>query len=252
MAKKTIMIVGATSAMAEASLKLFIKTGDFDKVVLVARNHDKAELVANDIRVRSENKVEVLTCIIDFNSPKEIATPFWLINDEDVLDTVLIAHGVLINNKDKLELEKASAEVFVTAVSPTLFLEQAIAVMKKHGKGGQIGIIGSVAGDRGRLTNYIYGAAKGYIERYVEGVNHMLRNEGANLFVTLVKPGPTDSPMTAGISGKGKLASVESVASDIVNGIRKHKAVIYTPGKWRLIMLIIRNLPMFVFKKLKI
>ena len=116
---------------------------------------------------------------------------------------------------------------------------------------GTLAVISSVAGDRGRKSNYIYGAAKGLVTRYVQGLQHRLAN--SNVHVVLIKPGPTDTPMTASLVAQGaKLASVESVALGIVTAIERKKTVAYVPGKWWLIMMIIRHLPSFIFNKMNI
>ena len=116
---------------------------------------------------------------------------------------------------------------------------------------GKIAIIGSVAGDRGRKSNYVYGAAKGLVARYAEGMQH--RFFGTGLQVSLIKPGPTATPMTAKLQENGlKCASVESVALEIVRGVEKGRAVIYAPKKWQLIMLIVRHIPAVIFNKLNI
>jgi short-subunit dehydrogenase len=122
--------------------------------------------------------------------------------------------------------------------------------MARAGRGA-LGIIGSVAGDRGRKSNYVYGAAKGLVERYAQGLQHRLAGSGVT--VTLVKPGPTDTPMTSHLKQQGaKLADVESVARDIVDGIAAGRPEVYTPGKWALIMAVIRNLPRPVFHRMNI
>ena len=103
-----------------------------------------------------------------------------------------------------------------------------------------------------RKSNYIYGASKALIETYVQGLQHRLVLINSNVSATLIKPGPTATLMTAGITGKGKLASPEHVAQDIIHAIETGKATIYTPKKWIIIMMIIRNLPFFLFKKMDI
>jgi hypothetical protein len=117
--------------------------------------------------------------------------------------------------------------------------------------GGTLALIGSVAGDRGRKSNYTYGAAKGMVARYVQGLQHRLA--ATNVKVVLIKPGPTETPMTAKLSSQGlSMAAVEEVARIIVSGIDAGKPVIYAPAKWGLIMMIIRHLPRFVFNKMNI
>jgi short-subunit dehydrogenase len=115
---------------------------------------------------------------------------------------------------------------------------------------GTVAVIGSVAGDRGRKSNYVYGAAKGLVDRYLQGLRH--RFAGSGVKIAVIKPGPTDTPMTAHLKGSTKLASVEAVARDIVDALARGKEVVYVPGKWRVIMLIIRHLPGFVFNKMNI
>ncbi len=249
---KTLLIVGATSAMAEASLNIWLKQG-FDKAVLVARNSEKLNIVASDARVRYQGKTQIESVIIDFDDPVAIQNVLKKIcSENETVDTALIAHGSLIDNEKCIkDYDLLAKEVYATATSPVLFLEGIIAKMQDQGF-GHVGIIGSVAGDRGRLTNYIYGASKGFIELYCQGVQHKLQNLNSKVTLTLIKPGPTATPMTRTITGKGKLADVTSVAKSIVKAVNKGKTVLYVPAKWRLIMLVIRNLPMFIFRKLKI
>ena len=88
------------------------------------------------------------------------------------------------------------------------------------------------------------------VTRYAQGLQH--RFAGSRVQVTLIKPGPTDTPMTAGMDGKGKFASPEEVAKLIVSGIEQKKSVIYAPGKWQIIMMVVRHLPSFIFNKMNI
>jgi hypothetical protein len=116
---------------------------------------------------------------------------------------------------------------------------------------GTLIVIGSVAGDRGRKSNYVYGAAKGLVGRYVEGLQHRLAKTSVK--VALVKPGPTETPMTAHLKQQGMpLAPVEDVAKAIVDGAAEGKRVVYVPRKWALVMMVIRHLPHFVFARLNI
>jgi short-subunit dehydrogenase len=140
--------------------------------------------------------------------------------------------------------------ISINATSPVLFAE-AFALHMQLANHGKMVLIGSVAGDRGRKSNYVYGAAKGLVTRYAQGLQH--RFAASNVKVILVKPGPTDTPMTAQLKQQGqKLASVEQVAKEIVSGVNKNKLLIHTPFKWKFIMLIISHLPNIIFKKLDI
>jgi short-subunit dehydrogenase len=107
-----------------------------------------------------------------------------------------------------------------------------------------------VAGDRGRKSNYVYGSAKGLVARYAQGLQHRLAR--SSIKVSLIKPGPTLTPMTENLSSTKGFANVEDVAKDIVKGISKGQSVIYTPAKWQIIMMIIRHLPSFIFNKMDI
>ena len=167
------------------------------------------------------------------------------------VDTVLIAHGSLPEQAQcQDDLQACQDALAINGVSPVLYAEAFARHMAQAGQ-GTIALIGSVAGDRGRKSNYAYGAAKGMVTRYAQGLQH--RFAGTGVRVVLVKPGPTDTPMTAHLKGQGaKLAPVESVAKQMVDGIAAGKPVVYAPKKWWLIMMIIRHLPGFIFNKTKI
>ena len=137
----------------------------------------------------------------------------------------------------------------INGILPIILCEIFISKMQDLSS-GSIAVIGSVAGDRGRKSNYFYGAAKSMIDTYIQGARHRL--SGTSLNISIVKPGPTATPMTEGLGLNLSFADPNIVAHDIVNGIKKKQAVIYTPTKWRFIMMVIRNLPAFIFNKLNI
>jgi decaprenylphospho-beta-D-erythro-pentofuranosid-2-ulose 2-reductase len=246
---KRIVIVGAASAMAKECARLWSKESTIH-FSLVVRDEDRIKPFVQDLLVRNPNlKVEVFA--IDFTSEIEISRLVNELSSNAPIDIVLIAHGTppdQFNCEKSLNLCKEALEI--NGVSPCLFAEAFAGVMQNQDK-GNIAIIGSVAGDRGRKSNYIYGAAKGLVSRYAQGMQH--RFAGAGIVVTLIKPGPTATPMTEKLRGNGmKFAPVGLVAKEIVDGIAKGKTVIYTPKKWQIIMLIIQHLPSFVFNKLNI
>lgn len=218
--------------------------------MLVGRDRQRTERVATDLRVRSPSS-RIQTIQANFAEPDEIADVVRTIVAQGLPDVVLIAHGSL-PDQDACQQSLALARdaLQVNGVSPVLFAEAFASPMGLAGR-GTIAIIGSVAGDRGRKSNYIYGAAKGLVSRYAEGLQHRLAATGVS--IVLIKPGPTDTPMTAELKGRGaRLAPVEDVARGIVKGIDRGHSTIYVPGKWRWIMLIIRHLPAFIFNKLNI
>jgi short-subunit dehydrogenase len=243
-----IVIIGATSAMAEHCARLWVQAAAV-RLTLVARDEARTQRIAADLRVRSpQSLIQVMTT--DFVSAKAIEHTVQSISQAPV-DVVLIAHGVLSDQATcENDAVACDASLQVNAVSPVLFA-QAFAKPMIATNHGTIAIIGSVAGDRGRKTNYVYGAAKGLVSRYAQGMQHSLAN--TNVKVVLIKPGPTDTPMTSELKAKGqKLASVEQVAQDIVKGIAAGKPVVYTPGIWQIIMLVVMHLPRVIFNKLSI
>ncbi|MDP1723457.1 MAG: SDR family NAD(P)-dependent oxidoreductase [Alphaproteobacteria bacterium] len=249
--KKRIVIIGATSAIAENCARLWVKDANID-LTLVGRNRLKTEKVAQDLRVRSPHStIRVLET--NFIDPLSIRQVVDGIIAEGPIHIVLIAHGSLPDQEVcQKNLNDCHDALVINGISPILFAEAFVAHMERVNK-GILAIIGSVAGDRGRKSNYIYGSAKGLVERFAQGLQHRLALAKSEVKVVLVKPGPTDTPMTAHLKGKGgNLAHVEDVANLITHGINKGKSVVYAPAKWGLIMMVIRNLPNFVFKKMDI
>jgi decaprenylphospho-beta-D-erythro-pentofuranosid-2-ulose 2-reductase len=246
--KKRIVIIGATSAIAEHCARLWVENTNVD-LTLVARNTEKTERVAADLRVRSPQSI-IRVLEADFITPIAIQQFVDGIVAEGVVNTVLIAHGSLPDQDVcQQDLTACHEALAVNGISPVLFAEAFAGHMQKA-KLGTLAIIGSVAGDRGRKSNYIYGAAKGLVTRYAQGLQHRLANTGVK--VLLIKPGPTDTPMVAHLKQQGGLAKVEDVAKVIFKAINQGKPVVYAPAKWALIMMIIRHLPSFVFNKLNI
>jgi decaprenylphospho-beta-D-erythro-pentofuranosid-2-ulose 2-reductase len=247
--KKRIVIVGATSAIAELCARLWAKETPRE-ITLVGRDNKKIELIASDLRVRAP-KTKITSIETDFLDSGQIQAVVDQICKEDVVDIILIAHGVLPSQEDcQTDLKKCREALDVNGISPILFAEAFVKNMQLNDT-GTLAIIGSVAGDRGRKSNYVYGAAKELVSRYAQGLQHRLANSGVR--VVLIKPGPTDTPMTAHLKQSGsKLANAEHVATDIVRGISAGKTVIYTPRTWAIIMAVIRHLPNFIFNKLDI
>lgn len=247
--KKRIIIVGATSAIAEHCARLWVKDAVVD-LTLVGRDLNKTERVAADLRVHSPRSV-IRVLVADFIDPLAISKLVDGIVAGGPAHIVLIAHGSLpdqaICQKDLTICHKA---LTLNGISPVLFSEAFVGHMQKANC-GTLAIIGSVAGDRGRKSNYVYGAAKGLIARYAQGLQHRLANTGVK--VVLIKPGPTDTPMTAHLKQQGsRLASAEEVAKIILKGIKQGKTVSYAPTKWAFIMMIVRHLPNIIFNKLEI
>ncbi len=219
-------------------------------LVLLGRDLAKTERVAQDLRIRSAQSV-IAVDTTDFLDPGKIREWVDQVCAKGVPDIVLIAHGSLPDQKEcQQDLMKNQQVLQLNGVSPVLFAEAFAGHMEQANK-GTLAMIGSVAGDRGRKSNYVYGAAKGLVTRYAQGLQHRLAN--TNVHVVLIKPGPTDTPMTAALKGKGpKMAEVTAVARGIVEGIATAKLVVYAPAKWAVIMMLIRHLPRLIFNKMDI
>lgn len=249
---KRIVIVGATSAIAEHCARNWVTEPGAD-LTLVVRNRRKAETIATDLRVRGPS-ASVRIVEADFASATAIRHLANELAETGPIDIVLIAHGTL-PDQDQCEkdLEIANEAMHINGISPVLFAE-AFATHLANANRGTLAIIGSVAGDRGRKSNYVYGAAKGLVTRYAQGLQHrMALNGRTGVKVVLIKPGPTATPMTAHMTAQAsRMAKPEQVARCIVDGMRAGKPVIYAPAKWALIMLVIRHLPRFVFNKMDI
>nr|WP_315592641.1 SDR family NAD(P)-dependent oxidoreductase [uncultured Cupriavidus sp.] len=249
-----ILILGAGSRIAEHTARSLIGTfrNESLRFLLVGRNATQLDAIAADLTASGAGRVVADTFIADLadtsSAGRQVAQCQVRLG---TIDLALIAHGSL---PDQAQAEKderlASETLVVNGLSPVLLAERIVDQMVSRGSGTLV-VIGSVAGDRGRRSNYLYGAAKGLVDRHVEGLRHRLYGSGVHAM--LVKPGPTKTPMTADLGvPESRLASAEKVAMDIVHGIRRKRSVVYAPGKWRLIMLIIRHLPEFVFNRLSI
>lgn len=246
---KKIVVVGATSLMAETCARIWLGR-EPSTLILVGRRPEGLDRVAADLKVRSPQS-DIQTFAGDLTEVQSIAALAKKACEGGVPDVVLIAHGSLPEQSAcEEDLSLCEDTLRVNGVSPVLWAEAFIGPMQSANY-GTLGILGSVAGDRGRQSNYVYGAAKGLVSRYAEGLQHRL--SGTKVRVVLIKPGPTDTPMTSKFKANGmKLAPVETVAHAIVRAMDRGTPVAYTPAKWALIMMVIRHLPRFVFNRIKI
>ena len=243
--RKRIAIIGATSAIAEQCARLWAQENP-SEIVLLGRNQEKIDRIASDLKVRTP-ETNIVSILADFLDPGHIQAVVDQIFSTGNVDIALIAHGSLPSQEScQLDLKLCREALEINGISPVLFAE-AFAMHMQKANSGTLAVIGSAAGDRGRKSNYVYGAAKGLLARYVQGLQHRLAN--SKVEVVLIKPGPTDTPMTAHLKQSGaKLAAVDRVAREIVCGIENGRRVVYTPKIWAIIMLIIRHLPYFVFR----
>ncbi|GAP64408.1 hypothetical protein ARMA_2831 [Ardenticatena maritima] len=242
-----VCIVGATSAIAEATTRHFAARGD--RLFLVGRSPDKLAMIADDMRVRGAAQVE--TFLLDVN---EIERHTEMLDAAEAalgpLDVVLIAHGTL---PDQRECERSVAktlEAFQTNAVSTIALLTEIANRFEARGRGVIAVISSVAGDRGRQSNYVYGAAKGAVNIFTQGLRNRLAKKG--VAVVTIKPGFVDTPMTAHLPKNALFASPEQVGARIFKAIERREDVVYVPWFWFVIMTIIRHIPERLFKRLNL
>ncbi|MEI2772105.1 MAG: SDR family oxidoreductase [Candidatus Competibacter sp.] len=244
---RKVLIVGATSAIAEAVARLLAAQGDL--LYLVGRRAEALEAIAADLRVRGAARVQ--TEAMDANAIERHAA---LLDHADValggLDTVLIAHGTL---SDQAACQQSVALTFQELHTNALSVIALLTLIANHFEAqrvGTIAVISSVAGDRGRQSNYVYGTAKAAVSTFLSGLRQRLYKSGVQ--VVTIKPGFVDTPMTRDFS-KGLLwAKPERVARDIVRAMENGKDVVYTPGFWWAIMQLIKSIPEFVFRRLSL
>lgn len=240
-----VLIIGATSAIAEAVARRLAEQGE--RIYLLARNKEKLAAIAADLTIRGAESVNY--AILDINNFYDHRQALdQAIDKLDGLDIVLIAHGTLPDQKVcENDFGVTLRELNTNAIS-TLSLLTRIANYMEQRKSGTLAVISSVAGDRGRQSNYVYGAAKGMTTIFLQGLRNRLQPSGVR--VMTIKPGFVDTPMTKDFK-KGLLwATPEQVAGDILKGIEKQRDVLYTPFFWRYIMLIIKAIPEKIFKKM--
>ncbi len=241
---KRILIVGATSGIAIACARLWAAAGDV--LVLVARDPQKLDQVAADLRVRGAATVE--TQLMDGT---DLTAHAAMLDAAGAIDVALIAYGTLPDQKLCEQDALAAAQALTTNATSVVVLATAIIERMERQDRGTLAVISSVAGDRGRASNYVYGAAKAAVTTFCDGARARLFKSG--IHVMTIKPGFVDTPMTKDAAlPRALVASPEQVARRIVKGIDRKAAVLYVPGWWRWIMLIIRLLPEPIFKRLKL
>jgi decaprenylphospho-beta-D-erythro-pentofuranosid-2-ulose 2-reductase len=243
-----IVILGALSAIAEATARRFAENGA--ALVLVARDEARLKELAADLMVRGAVAAHIVVCDLATEADPGAKMLAWT-DQLGGLSAVLIAYGVL---GDQAAAEKDLAitqqQITVNFTSAALWAQAAAAILEQQ-RSGTLLVIGSVAGDRGRASNYVYGAAKAGLATFTQGIAHRLAKVGAR--AVTIKPGFVDTPMTAGLAKGGPLwATPAQVADVIVKAADKGGPVAYAPWFWRFILLIIRAVPAFVFHKTKL
>ena len=244
---KKVLIIGATSAIAEATTRLFALRQA--SLYLVARNEHRVAAIASDLRIRGAAQVAYEA--LDLNDFAAHAAMLDRANQAlGGFDVVLIAHGTLDDQRaceDSVDLTMRALST--NALSVIALCTQIAPRLCAQGS-GTLAVISSVAGDRGKRSNYVYGSAKALVSTYLSGLRQRLYAAGVQ--VLTIKPGLVDTPMTAAFP-KGPLwASPRRVAVGILRAIDKKRDVAYLPSAWGPAMWLIRLIPEKVFKRLKL
>ncbi len=243
---ETWIILGATSSMARAFARAQAERGA--RLVLAGRDLEELRLLGADLQWRGA--AETLPAAFDARRPDSFAP---------VIETALAGAGMVsvavfvgsMPAQAEIDADPALLDGTVqdSFTGPARFLQMLAPELEARGGGSVVGV-GSVAGDRGRLSNHVYGAAKAGFATYLSGLRNRLGREGVH--VLTVKPGFVDTAMTWGLDGMFLVASPEAVAARILKALEQKRNVIYAPGFWRLIMTVIRLIPEPIFRKLSI
>lgn len=237
-------VFGATSAIATEILRNITAEGS-PFLLLIGRDAAKLELLATDLRTRGADcetlAIDLLDPSIDWSA--HLGTRVW--------DLFLLAHGSLPDQEKTLNDGNAVAREVAINYSSHVVIGAFCASMLEKQDRGTLAMIGSVAGDRGRQSNYLYGSAKAGVATFMDGLRH--RFAGApRIHTVLLKPGMTDTPMTASVPKGALFSPADKVGRLAWKAIRKGRPTAYLPGWWWVVMAIIRNIPSAVFLRSKL
>lgn len=245
--KNKIIIFGATSAIAMETAKIWAGRGD--ELCLIARSAEKMEALSKDLLTRGASRVVSMQSDLS-----EIAGHTQLLRSIQSqfgdYDVALFAYGTLgSQTKCEESYEETFKELNTNFLSVVSLLTSIANSFQKSGS-GTIAVITSVAGDRGRKSNYVYGTAKGALSKFLQGLRNRFGKTGVH--IVDIKPGFTDTPMTAEFPKGPLFVSPKVVGEGIVKAIDGKKNTVYLPWFWEIIMLIIKHIPEFIFKKLSL
>jgi short-subunit dehydrogenase len=244
---RKILVLGATSGIAEATCRIWASQGA--RLFLVARNAEKLAAVAADLRTRGASYVD--TAVADLDNTEQHPTLLaHAVNSLTGLDVAYLTYGILGDQaKAEQDFNTAAQIVYTNYLAPVSLLTW-LANFCVQRRAGTLAVISSVAGDRGRKSNYLYGSSKAGLSAFLGGLRNRVDREGVT--VLAIKPGPVKTAMTSGMKGSEKFADVNAVAKSIVKAIDRRQDVLYVPFQWQPIMFVIRNIPERIFKKLNL
>ncbi len=244
---RRILITGATSAIAHEAAKHFASDGD--AFLLVGRDPDKLTAVADDLRARGAN--EVASAVVDLlDLPRCSRLIDEAVEKLGGLDALLVAQGTLPDQSAcEADTVQALREFSLNAMGPIALLLKAAAYFETQ-RSGCLAVITSVAGVRGRRSNYVYGSAKAAVSTFLEGLRARMSDVGVS--VVDIRPGFVDTPMTAHLPKNALFATAASVGERVYRAMGSGDAVVYAPWFWRWIALVIQLIPRSIFAKLPI
>ena len=244
---KKILVLGATSGIAEATCRIWARQGA--SLFLVARNAEKLAAVAADLKTRGASYVD--TAVVDLDdTERHPALLAHAINSLTGMDVAYLAHGVLGDQAAAEQEFETAAQIIHTNLVSAVSLLTWLANYCVQRHSGVLAVLSSVAGDRGRKSNYVYGASKAGLSAFLGGLRNRVDREGVT--VLTIKPGPVKTAMTVKMKGSEKFADVDKVAATIVKAIDARADTLYVPFQWRPIMFVIREIPERIFKKLNL
>jgi short-subunit dehydrogenase len=240
-----VLMLGAGSGIAQATARLYAAEGAV--IGLAGRNAERLGSIADDLTARGASRVDIFE--IDFVTAEPSSALAGMVAKLGGGDHFVLAYGVLGDQAvAERDLTAAQAILNVNFCSAAGWSLAVANVLEQQGHGSLV-VLGSVAGDRGRRSNYVYGAAKAGLAVLVQGIDHRFRGRGPR--AVIVKPGPTDTAMTAGMAKGGPLwATPEAVAAVVRKAADSGGPVVYAPARWWLIMSIIRAIPSAIFNKM--
>lgn len=242
-----VVLLGGTKGIGRALGRLLAERGH--TLCLLGRSVEALEASARDMEVRGGHDQRVTVAECDLLHPEGFAAALELASEKlGGFDTVVVT-AALFATQDELEDDTALARELLTVnfANTVVFCEEARTRLLSSG-GGTLCVLSSVAGERGRKPVIIYGASKAGLSAYLEGLDHKFRAEG--LKTICVKPGFVKTGMTAGVDPPPFAGKPDAVAQDILKAIERGTPIVYTPGIWRYIMLVLRNLPRFVMRRI--
>jgi short-subunit dehydrogenase len=232
--------------MGRALARLLAERGE--RLCLLGRNIDELERSVRDLEIRYEPANPIASARCDLLDSTTFGAALALADEElGGFDTVVVSAGVFAPQEVLERDAELRDRLLVTNFSQTIrFCELAREKLLARG-GGTLCLFSSVAGDRPRSPVVLYGAAKAGISHYLVGLDYRYRRRG--LRTVLVKPGFVRTGMTAGLSTPPFAGESEQAARDVLHAIDRGRAVVFTPGIWRLVMLAVRALPRIIMRR---